>query len=230
MAPLRRLPRKLAAATIAQAVAEHPATASNNTTSCGDTLRRVPTRETRQTMLRKTIFLVSMLFATLTAKASFVSAAIGVNGLTCSMCARGVEGSLMELPFIDSVTIDLNKLIAHITFKKDVKVSIDDVRSMIEDAGFSVRSIDAVFDFSDLQVAKDFHYAYEGDTYHFIGISAQTLQGQVRLRFIDKPYVSKREFGELAKRTLFQCYKKGKAASCCVDEHAVHGVLYHVTL
>ena len=181
-------------------------------------------------MGRTVLLLLSMVFAGVSARASFVSADIGVNGLTCSMCARGVEGSLKELSFIDSVSIDLNKLIAHITFKKDTKVSVDEIRSMIEDAGFSVRSVDAVFDFADLEVSRDFHYEYSGDTYHFVGVSTKKLQGPVRLRFIDKPFVTKREFSDLAKKTSFECYKKGKAASCCVDEHAVHGMLYHVTL
>jgi len=181
-------------------------------------------------MGRTILLIVSLLFAGSTARASFVSADIGVNGLTCSMCARGVEGSLKELPFIDSVSIDLNKLIAQVTFKKDVKVSIDEVRSMIEDAGFSVRSVDAIFNFADVSVDKDFHYSFEGDTYHFVGVESKKLAGPVRLRFIDKPYVSKKEFASLAKKTSFACYKKGKAASCCVDEHTVHGMLYHVTL
>ena len=171
-----------------------------------------------------------MLAVSQTASASFVSADIGVNGLTCSMCARGVEGSLKQLPFIDSVSIDLNALVAHITFKKDVKVSIEEVASMIDDAGFSVRSVDVMFDFPDLTVGKDFHYNYEGDTYHFVGVSSQKLHGPVHLRFIDRSFVSKREFSDLAKKTSFECYKKGKAASCCVDENAVHGKLYHVTL
>lgn len=181
-------------------------------------------------MRRIALLLFSIVFAATTAQASFVSADIGVNGLTCSMCARGVEGSLKELSFIDSISIDLNKLIAHITFKKDAKVSIEEIAAMIDDAGFSVRSIDAVFDFTDLAVGKDFHYSFAGDTYHFVGIGSKKLNGPVRLRFIDKPYVSKKEFASLAKKTSFECYKKGAAASCCVDEHAAHGVLYHVTL
>ncbi len=181
-------------------------------------------------MGRIALFIFSIVLAATAARASFVSADIGVNGLNCSMCARGVEGSLKELPFIDSVAIDLNKLIAHITFKKDAKVSIEEIAAMIDDAGFSVRSIDATFDFENLAVAKDFHYPYGGDTYHFVGITSQKLSGPVQLRFIDKPYVSKKEFASLAKKTSFECYKKGKAASCCVDEHAAHGVLYHVTL
>jgi copper chaperone CopZ len=181
-------------------------------------------------MGRTVLLLLSMVFAGVSARASFVSADIGVNGLTCSMCARGVEGSLKELPFIDSVSIDLNKLIAHITFKKDMKVSVDEIRNMIEDAGFSVRSVDATFQFNDITIGKDFHYAYGGDTYHFVGVGTKKLDGPVRLRFIDKSYVSKKEFASLAKKTSFECYKKGKAASCCVDEHAVNGMLYHVTL
>jgi copper chaperone CopZ len=156
-------------------------------------------------MIKNIIFAVMLVFASLTARAEFISATVGVDGLTCSMCAKGVEESLKQLDFIENVKIDLNKLIATINFKKNSTVEIDKLREMIEDAGFSVRSL---------------------ETYHFIGTKEQTLSGPVNLRFVDKQFVNKREFGELAKKTKFECYTKGIASNCCKTE----GRLYHVTI
>lgn len=179
----------------------------------------------------RTIVLVLVLLSTsITARAEFVSAEVGVDGLTCSMCAKGTEVTLKKLSFIDSIWVDLNDLVAHIRFKKDAKVSFDEIRTMIEDAGFSVRSVTAVFNFDKVTIGKDYHFVYNGDTYHFIGSDTKTLSGPVTLRFVDKPYVSKKEFVELAKKTDFQCYKKGKSASCCTGDHSVSGKLYHVTI
>ncbi len=180
----------------------------------------------------KTILLSVLLVAVsvLTARAEFVSAEVGIDGMTCSMCSKGTEVTLKKLPFIDSIWVDLNDLVAHITFKKDATVSIDEIRAMVEDAGFSVRSINAVFRFEHLTIGKDYHYVYNGDTYHFIGAPKETLSGPVTLRFVDKPYVSKKEFLELAKKTDLHCYKKSSSASCCTGEYSVTGKLYHVAI
>ncbi|HYM20059.1 MAG TPA: heavy metal-associated domain-containing protein [Candidatus Kapabacteria bacterium] len=178
-------------------------------------------------------FLAAVFFViatSLSSRAQFISADVGVDGLTCSLCSKGTEVTLKKLAFVDTIWVDLNDLVAHIRFKKDTKVSMDDVRKMIEDAGFTVRSIKAVFNFDHTTVGKDYHFVYQGDTYHFIGADSKTLSGPVTLRFVDKQYVSKKEFTSLAKMTSLDCYKKGKAAMCCEGDYKVTGTLYHVSL
>src|SRR5437868_14670560 len=144
-------------------------------------------------------FLLLASFA-LPARSQFLSAEVGLNGLTCSMCSLGTDKALKKLPFIEAVHVDLNALDAHITFKKGVNVSIDDIRKTIEDAGFSVRTIEAVLQFDSVTVGKDFHYSLAGDTYHFIGVDHKTLEGPVKLRFVDKDYVTAKEFAQFAKQ------------------------------
>ncbi len=168
-------------------------------------------------MKTTTLFLVLFFGITFSARAQFVSADVGVNGLTCSMCSRGVAATLKTLPFIDSVSTDLNALVTHITFKSGLKVSIDDLRKMIENAGFSVRFVHAVFRFDNVKIGKDYHFVYNGDTYDFVGVHGQTLSGPVELQFVDKPYVTKQEYAVLSKSVDF-------------GEHSKTGRLYHVTL
>jgi hypothetical protein len=181
--------------------------------------------------MKKILFAILLLIGfTASSHAQFVSADVGVDGLTCSMCSKGTEVTLKQLPFIDTIWVDLNDLVAHMRFKKDVKVSVDEIRKMIEDAGFTVRSVNAVFNFNDVTVGKDYHFIYGGDTYHFIGASDKKLSGPVNIRFVDKPYVTKKEFASLAKKTSLDCYKKGKSSMCCEGDYKVTGTLYHVAL
>jgi len=164
------------------------------------------------------------------AHAQLLSADIGVNGLTCSMCARGTEETLRRLDFIDSIDVDLNTLVAHITFKKNMNVPIEDIVKAVDDAGFSVRNINAVFNFNNQKIGKDEHIDYGNDVFHFLGVDNQTLNGPVAIRFIDKPFVSKKEFREWSKKTAMTCYRNNKKDSCCPSNLTQNKRLFHVTL
>jgi copper chaperone CopZ len=178
-------------------------------------------------------FFIALFFVlgiTLQANAQLISADVGVNGLTCSMCARGTEETLKRLDFIDSIDVDLNTLVAHITFKKNMNAPIEDIVKAIEDAGFSVRDIKVVFNFNNQKIGKDEHIDYGNDVFHFVGVDNQTLNGPVTLRFIDKQFVSKKEFKEWSKKTSMTCYKNNKKGECCPANVAQAKKLFHVTL
>jgi len=180
----------------------------------------------------KTFFIALLLLLgiTLQANAQLISADVGVNGLTCSMCARGTEETLKRLDFIDSIDVDLNTLVAHIIFKKNMNAPIEDIVKAVEDAGFSVRNITAVYDFKNKKIGKDEHIDYGNDVLHFVGVDDQTLNGQVTLRFIDKQFVSKKEFKDWSKKTSMTCYKNNKKDACCPANVTQAKRLFHVTL
>lgn len=176
------------------------------------------------------IAFILALMASTNAGAQLISADIGVNGMTCSMCARGTEETLKRLDFIDSIDVDLNTLVAHITFKKNMDVPVEALLKAVEDAGFSVRNITAVFDFKNQKIGKDEHVDYGNDVFHFLGVEDQTLNGPVSIRFVDKPFVSKKEFKEWSKKTSMTCYKNNKKDSCCPANVTQAKRLFHVTL
>jgi copper chaperone CopZ len=180
----------------------------------------------------KTFFisLVLLFGISLQANAQLISADVGVNGLTCSMCARGTEETLKRLDFIDSIDVDLNTLVAHITFKKNMNAPIEDIVKAVEDAGFSVRNINAVFDFKNQKIGKDEHIDYGNEVLHFVGVEERTLNGPVTLRFIDKQFVTKKEFKEWSKKTSMTCYKNNKKDDCCPVNMTQAKKLFHVTL
>jgi copper chaperone CopZ len=68
-----------------------------------------------------------------------ISAEIGVNGLTCSMCSRSVELAIKKLGFVESVEMDLEKANAIIKFKSEAIIDFKKIANAVKDAGFSVR-------------------------------------------------------------------------------------------
>lgn len=182
------------------------------------------------TMIYKLFLVFLFVLISRNSSAQLISADIGINGMTCSMCARATEETLKRLDFIDTMWVDLNALVAHITFKKNMDAPIEGLVKSVEDAGFSVRSITAIFDFKNQKIGKDEHIDYGNDVFHFVGVEDQTLNGPVTLRFIDKQFVSKKEFKDWSKKTSMTCYKNNKKDSCCPANLTQTKRLFHVTL
>lgn len=66
---------------------------------------------------------------------------IGVDGFTCSLCAKGVEEQFKSLDFVKTVKTDLKKTEFILTFHTDPKIMISKIRDAVDDGGFSVRDI-----------------------------------------------------------------------------------------
>lgn len=69
---------------------------------------------------------------------------IGVDGFTCSLCAKGVEEQFKSLEFVKSVKTDLKKTEFTLTFRDNPKIEISKIREAVDDGGFSVRDIKVV--------------------------------------------------------------------------------------
>jgi copper chaperone CopZ len=175
------------------------------------------------------------------ARAQLVSATLGIDGLTCSMCAKGTEASLRSLDFIDDVKMDLNALTATIRFKKNANVSLDKLAKAIADAGFSMREASVSFEFQNLKVDKDFHYEWNGAQYHFVNASSMTLAGATVLKIVDKEFIVADEYEKWKKEIQHECYEIGYMKSCCsvektsVDKSAMKKTdkpvrVYHVAM
>lgn len=177
-----------------------------------------------QVMLR--IRLYSMLLGILlsfTLKAQFISAVIGVDGLTCSACSFATEKSLLKLESIDSVYMQLEENTATVFFKPGKKVNMTDVAKKVVDAGFSVRSVIAVVNIEKVTVTSDYCWNYENDTYHFIKLDAEKeLNGTVQLKFIGDKFMPSKEF----KKWKLFC----KNACAAVVPQAPYSHDYYVTI
>jgi len=97
----------------------------------------------------KKIIIIAIFFICLisTSKDSYAQVSqliIGVDGFTCSLCAKGVEEQFKSLDFVKSVKTDLKKTEFILTFRSDPKIVISKIRDAVNDGGFSVRDIKVV--------------------------------------------------------------------------------------
>lgn len=86
-----------------------------------------------------------MLYAT-DSNAQIKQAVIGVDGFTCSLCAKGVEGQLKNLDYVKSVKTDLKETTFTLTFYSNKEIKLSELRDAIKDGGFSLRDISIVAD------------------------------------------------------------------------------------
>jgi copper chaperone CopZ len=156
------------------------------------------------------------------AQAQFVKANLQVSGLTCSMCSFATLKQLQTLPFIDSINTDLEHSRYLLVFKKDQPISIDQIKRKVEDAGFSVAGLTMIYHFSNQKIENDYHLEYNHALYHFMQVKEQVLNGDVKLRVIDKGFIPDREYKKFLKSTTMPCYVTGKMPD--VDR------VYHVSL
>jgi len=92
--------------------------------------------------MKKAAIFILFLFVPLVNSYSQVSqAVVGVDGFTCSLCAKGVEEQFRSLDFVKSVKVDLLKATFTITFSKGAKIDINKLRDGVTDGGFSLRDI-----------------------------------------------------------------------------------------
>src|ERR1700722_452721 len=82
---------------------------------------------------------------TFSSRAQFVSAKLGVDGLTCSACTRSVELSIRKLDFVKDVQMNLDNTVGQITFIPGKQISMNKIAKAVTDAGFSVRYLQATF-------------------------------------------------------------------------------------
>ena len=94
--------------------------------------------------MKKIIFIIALLTLILSNKysdAQVTKLTIGVDGFTCSLCAKGVEAQFKALDFVKSVKTDLKNTLFVLTFKSNPQINVSQIRDAVNDGGFSVRDI-----------------------------------------------------------------------------------------
>ncbi len=126
--------------------------------------------------------------------ANFNWVKIGVDGLTCAQCSKGVELSIRKLDFVQNVEMNLEHTEGKITFKPGAKVDVEKIAQAVVNAGFSVRYLSAGFVFPTTVVSKGFCYSYEGSQFQFTKTEGKTLKGETTIKFIGKQFQSRQEY------------------------------------
>jgi copper chaperone CopZ len=169
-----------------------------------------------------------MMAITTTAMAQIKSATLTASGLTCSMCSKSIYKALLKVPTIKDVQVDIQKSSYDIQFKEGSKVVIDDIKKAVEDAGFSVASMQVKASFNNTEVYNDAHVVWGGNNFHFLGVHKQTLNGEKMLTIVDKNYLPAKDFKKYSKQTKMKCVETGMMGECCTKS-GQSGRIYHVT-
>lgn len=122
-----------------------------------------------------------------TARAQFTKAELQVSGLTCSMCSKATEKALRTLSFISDVKPDLNRNLFVISFKASSPVSLEQISKKVENAGFSVNSLKATFNFAGVKLNSN-SFNYSGDTYMVVNGASKPLNGLIAVTVVDKGF------------------------------------------
>jgi copper chaperone CopZ len=70
---------------------------------------------------------------------------IEIKGMVCSFCAQGIQKSFEAHSAMASVKVNLDTRTVELTVKRFRRISDDDIRAIINDAGYSVKSIRWMF-------------------------------------------------------------------------------------
>lgn len=94
--------------------------------------------------MKRFIILFFCVFAVGRLSAQLSQVRIGVDGFTCSLCAKGVEEQFKSLDFVQNVKTDLKKTEFTLKFKPGVKIDISKISNAVSDGGFTVRDLSIV--------------------------------------------------------------------------------------
>ncbi len=153
--------------------------------------------------MKKFLFVIAMMVS-LSSFAQIKSANLTASGLTCSMCSKAIYKSLVKVPTIQEIKVDIKNSSYLITFKEGQNVSLDAIRKAVEDAGFSVASLKVTVNFNKTEVGPDSPVSLQGGTYRFVKTSKQTLQGMKTFTVVDKNYLPANEHKKYAKDIALQ--------------------------
>lgn len=159
--------------------------------------------------IKNLIILSIVLFAGKVSAQQISSVELQVTGLTCSMCSQATDESLKTLDFIESIEPDLNKNIFLLTFKKDKVVDFDQIKDKVEDAGFSVGNLDAVFNFENTKVDDKGMAVAGANVYQFLNAKDKTLNGPVKATVVDKKFMSGSTFKKKAAQIKLESLASG---------------------
>ncbi|MFQ5569611.1 MAG: cation transporter [Rhodothermales bacterium] len=92
------------------------------------------------TTLSKLLFSLVSLVALLlpsSAQAQLQEVQQTVFGMDCAPCAYGLEKRIKRIEGVQSATVSLDKGLAHIQFQADNQVTLETLRTAVEESGFS---------------------------------------------------------------------------------------------
>lgn len=142
----------------------------------------------------KNILLLLAITLAVATKAQVTKVYLQASGLTCSMCSNAINKALKTLDFVDKVDANLKDYTFEISFKPGGNVEFDKIRKKVEDAGFSVAGFVAAVYFDKVALSANQPVKIGSNTLVFINVKEQVLDGEVKIKLLDKGFVSSKEY------------------------------------
>ncbi len=133
------------------------------------------------------------------ANAQITKAELVATGLTCSMCSNAINKQFKSMPEVESVTTDLNSNTFTINLKKENTLTPKAFKDKVEKAGFFIGSLVLTMPFDNIKAADNIAYNNNNVSYIFLDTKTQTLQGEVKVKVLDKGFVTQKEYKKLIK-------------------------------
>jgi copper chaperone CopZ len=153
----------------------------------------------KQAKMKKIVILTVLFFIAVIGNAQISKAELTATGLTCSMCSKATYKQLMSIAEVEKVEPDLNNTAFIIYFKNGSAANISDIKSKVEDAGFSVGELVVTFNFNNQQAENNSSFTINNSTYTFMDTKSATLNGDKKVKILDKGYIVEKEYKQISK-------------------------------
>jgi mercuric ion binding protein len=88
------------------------------------------------------IALVSFAIYPLSAKAEGNTISVGVKGMTCGFCTRGIRKRFEKLPAVESASPNLDKERVELKLREDQDITDEQIKKVVDDSGYELTSIE----------------------------------------------------------------------------------------
>lgn len=149
--------------------------------------------------MKKLLTITLLLFITTIANSQIMRAELTATGLTCSMCSKATYNQLISISEVEKVETDLNNTAFIIHFKSNTPVTISNLKKRVEDAGFAIGELIVLFKLDNQVAENNSSFVIDNNTYTFMDTKFSTLNGEVKLKILDKGYVVDKEYKKLSK-------------------------------
>ncbi|MEO5683211.1 MAG: heavy-metal-associated domain-containing protein [Chitinophagaceae bacterium] len=143
--------------------------------------------------MKKTLLFIALIVSVIT-EAQVSTVSLQASGLTCSMCSNAIYKSLKTLDFVLSVDADIKTYTFGITFKEGSTIDFGKIKTKVESAGFTVCAFVATIHFDNVRVSDNQPVVIQNQALLFQPSGEHLLNGQTKVRFMDKGFVSAKEF------------------------------------
>jgi copper chaperone CopZ len=149
--------------------------------------------------MKNIIKFIITLFIVVPSQAQISKAELIATGLTCSMCSKATYKQLQSIPGVEKITTDINSSSFIIQYKAGAAVNVADIRKKVQDAGFSVGSLVVEMNLKNVSAANNSSFTYNNSNFIFVETPTKSLNGVVKLKLLDKGFITDKEFKQMAK-------------------------------